>query len=437
MGSTTYNEYKGIFEKDRALVRRFQKIDIVEPSIDDTTRILAGLKHQATKSITAIRYTRKKRCGLRQNCRPSTSTSVICRIKPSTLSMKPARASGWYRHPSARKTINVTDIEEIIAKIARIPKKSVSSSEKEVLKNLDRNLKLVVYGQDESIEALASAIRLTRSGLGNEDKPVGSFLFAGPTGVGKTEISKQLAKILGVEFIRLDMSEYMEQHAVSRLIGAPPGYVGFDQGGLLTDQVIKNPHAVVLLDELEKAHHDIYNILLQVMDHGTLTDSSGRKADFRNVILIMTTNAGVWETTRKSMGFKQQNHSFDAMDEINRVFTPEFRNRLDNIIWFNHLDMAVTQQVVDKFIVELQSQLDRKGVSLELTEAAKAWFAENGYDKAMGARPMNRLIQDKLKKPLANEVLFGELCNGGSVKIDVKDNEIVFEYENKQELVAE
>ncbi|NQZ12245.1 MAG: AAA family ATPase, partial [Algicola sp.] len=282
---------------------------------------------------------------------------------------------------------------------------------------------------------LSSAIRLTRSGLGNEDRPVGSFLFAGPTGVGKTEISKQLAKALGVEFIRLDMSEYMEQHAVSRLIGAPPGYVGYDQGGLLTDQVIKHPHAVVLLDELEKAHHDIYNVLLQVMDHGTLTDSSGRKADFRNIILIMTTNAGVWETTRKSMGFKQQNHSFDAMDEINKVFSPEFRNRLDNIIWFNHLDMDVTQQVVDKFIVQLQAQLDKKGVSLELTSTARGWLADKGYDPSMGARPMSRLIQDKLKKPLANEVLFGELCNGGIVKVDIEDDEIKFEFENKNALV--
>jgi ATP-dependent Clp protease ATP-binding subunit ClpA len=434
MGSTTYNEYKGIFEKDRALVRRFQKIDIVEPSVEDTTRILAGLK-QRYEEHHSIRYTQK---ALRAAAELSAKYINERHLPDKAIDVIDEAGASQRLIPASKrkKTINVADIEEIIAKIARIPKQSVSSSEKEVLKNLDRNLKLVVYGQDESIEALSSAIRLTRSGLGNEDKPVGSFLFAGPTGVGKTEISKQLANILGVEFIRLDMSEYMEQHAVSRLIGAPPGYVGFDQGGLLTDQVIKNPHAVVLLDELEKAHHDIYNILLQVMDHGTLTDSSGRKADFRNVILIMTTNAGVWETTRKSMGFKQQNHSFDAMDEINRVFTPEFRNRLDNIIWFNHLDMDVTQQVVDKFIVELQSQLDRKGVSLELTTAAKAWFADKGYDKAMGARPMSRLIQDKLKKPLANEVLFGALCDGGIVKVDIKDDEIHFIFEDKKELVA-
>lgn len=434
MGSTTYNEYKGIFEKDRALVRRFQKIDVVEPSVDDTTKILTGLKARYEEHHS-IRYTQK---ALRAAAELSAKYINERHLPDKAIDVIDEAGASQRLIPASKrkKTINVGDIEEIIAKIARIPKQSVSSSEREVLKNLDRNLKLVVYGQDESIEALSSAIRLTRSGLGNEDKPVGSFLFAGPTGVGKTEISKQLAKILGVEFIRLDMSEYMEQHAVSRLIGAPPGYVGFDQGGLLTDQVIKNPHAVVLLDELEKAHHDIYNILLQVMDHGTLTDSSGRKADFRNVILIMTTNAGVWETTRKSMGFKQQNHSFDAMDEINRVFTPEFRNRLDNIIWFNHLDMAVTTQVVDKFIIELQTQLDAKGVSLELTQVAREWLADKGYDKAMGARPMNRLIQDKLKKPLANEVLFGALCEGGVVKVDIKDDDIHFSYEDKKELVA-
>jgi ATP-dependent Clp protease ATP-binding subunit ClpA len=434
MGSTTYNEYKSIFEKDRALVRRFQKIDVVEPSVEDTTRILTGLK-QRYEEHHSIRYTQK---ALRAAAELSAKYINERHLPDKAIDVIDEAGASQRLMPASKrkKTINVSDIEEIIAKIARIPKQSVSSSEKEVLKNLDRNLKLVVYGQNESIEALSSAIRLTRSGLGNEGKPVGSFLFAGPTGVGKTEISKQLAKILGVEFIRLDMSEYMEQHAVSRLIGAPPGYVGFEQGGLLTDQVIKNPHSVVLLDELEKAHHDIYNILLQVMDHGTLTDSSGRKADFRNVILIMTTNAGVRETTRKSMGFKQQNHSFDAMEEINRTFTPEFRNRLDNIIWFNHLDMDVTQQVVDKFIVELQTQLDRKGVSLELTRAAKTWLAEKGYDKEMGARPMGRLIQEKLKKPLANEVLFGALCDGGMVKVDIKDDEVHFVFESKKELVT-
>jgi ATP-dependent Clp protease ATP-binding subunit ClpA len=332
--------------------------------------------------------------------------------------------------------INNTDIENIIAKMARIPEKSVSSTEKDSLKNLDRNLKLVVFGQDKAIEELSSVIRLSRAGLGNEEKPVGSFLFAGPTGVGKTEVTQQLAKILGVELLRFDMSEYMEKHAVSRLIGAPPGYVGYEQGGLLTDAVIKHPHSVVLLDEIEKAHEDVYNILLQVMDHGTLTDNNGRKADFRNIILVLTTNAGVQETVRKSIGFKQQDHSLDALSEINKVFSPEFRNRLDNIVWFNHLDNVVIQQVVDKFIVELQAQLDDKGVSLELSKQAKQWLADNGYDKAMGARPMSRLIQEHLKKSLANELLFGELTHGGVAKVDVKKGKLVINFENKQELIS-
>ena len=315
--------------------------------------------------------------------------------------------------------------------MARIPQQSVSSSDKETLKNLDRNLKMLVFGQDESINALTSAIRLSRSGLAIEDKPVGSFLFAGPTGVGKTEVTKQLAKCMGIEFIRFDMSEYSERHAVSRLIGAPPGYVGYEQGGLLTDSVIKHPHAVVLLDEIEKAHPDIYNILLQVMDHGTLTDNNGRKADFRNVVLVMTTNAGVQETVRQSIGFQQQDYSHDAMVEINKVFTPEFRNRLDNIIWFNHLEKEVILQVVDKFIVELQAQLDKKSVNLELTTKARDWLADAGYDKAMGARPMARVIQDSVKKPLANEILFGKLADGGTVKLDVKDNKLSFDYQTE------
>jgi ATP-dependent Clp protease ATP-binding subunit ClpA len=289
---------------------------------------------------------------------------------------------------------------------------------------------MLVFGQDQSIDALTSAIRLSRSGLANEEKPVGSFLFAGPTGVGKTEVTKQLAKCMGVEFIRFDMSEYVERHAISRLIGAPPGYVGFEQGGLLTEAVIKNPHAVVLLDEIEKAHPDIYNILLQVMDHGTLTDNNGRKADFRNVVVVMTTNAGVQETTRKSIGFSEQDHTHDAMGEINKVFSPEFRNRLDNIIWFNHLDRDVILLVVDKFIVELQAQLDKKSVNLELTSKAREWLADKGYDKAMGARPMARVIQEQLKKQLANEILFGELMDGGTVKVSVKDKKISLDYEN-------
>jgi ATP-dependent Clp protease ATP-binding subunit ClpA len=327
-----------------------------------------------------------------------------------------------------KKTINVSDIETIIAKIARIPEKSVSASDKDVLKNLARNLKMVVFGQDQAIEKLSDAIQLSRSGLGNEAKPIGNFLFAGPTGVGKTEVTQQLAKIMGVELVRFDMSEYMERHSISRLIGAPPGYVGFDQGGLLTDAVIKHPYSVVLLDEIEKAHSDIYNILLQVMDHGTLTDNNGRKVDFRNIVLVMTTNAGVRDTVKKSIGFKQQDHSHDAMSEINRTFTPEFRNRLDSIVWFNHLDKEVILQVVDKFIIELQAQLDAKGVSLEVSEKARAWLADQGYDKSMGARPMARLIQDQLKRELASELLFGQLSKCGEVKVGLRNDKLTFKY---------
>lgn len=433
LGSTTYQEYQSIFEKDRALARRFQKIDVVEPSVDDTTKILQGLKEKY-ESHHGIRYSNK---ALRAAA--SLSAKYINeRFLPDKAIdvIDEAGARQQLVAPSKRKkVINNADIEAIVAKMARIPEKSVSSTEKDSLKTLDRNLKLVVFGQDHAIDELSSVIRLSRAGLGDDQKPVGSFLFAGPTGVGKTEVTQQLAKVLGVDLLRYDMSEYMEKHAVSRLIGAPPGYVGYEQGGLLTDAVIKNPHAVVLLDEIEKAHEDVYNILLQVMDHGTLTDNNGRKADFRNIILVLTTNAGVAHTTKQSIGFKQQDHSIDAMDEINKVFSPEFRNRLDNIVWFNHLNDEVIQQVVDKFIVELQVQLDEKGVSLELTKDAKQWMAVNGYDKAMGARPMSRLIQEQLKKPLANELLFGELTQGGSAKVCVKKDKLVINYEPKKELV--
>jgi ATP-dependent Clp protease ATP-binding subunit ClpA len=435
LGSTTYQEYQSIFEKDRALARRFQKIDIVEPSVEDTTKILQGLKEKY-ESHHGIRYTN----GALRAAAQLSAKYINERFLPDKAIDVIDEAGARQQLVAAskrKKTISVTDIEAIVAKIARIPEKSVSSTEKDSLKNLDRNLKLVVFGQDNAIEELTSVIRLSRAGLGSEEKPVGSFLFAGPTGVGKTEITQQLAKILGVELLRFDMSEYMEKHAVSRLIGAPPGYVGYEQGGLLTDAVLKHPHAVVLLDEIEKAHEDVYNILLQVMDHGTLTDNNGRKADFRNIILVLTTNAGVQETVRQSIGFKQQDHSLDAMSEINKVFSPEFRNRLDNIVWFNHLDNEVIQQVVDKFIVELQVQLDEKGVSLELTRDAKKWLAEHGYDKSMGARPMSRLIQEKLKKELANELLFGELTNGGVAKVGVKKDKLVISYENKKELIAE
>jgi ATP-dependent Clp protease ATP-binding subunit ClpA len=434
LGSTTFQEYQSVFEKDRALARRFQKIDIAEPSVADTTKILQGLKDKY-ESHHGIRYTNKALHAAAQ----LSAKYINERFLPDKAIdvIDEAGAKQQLVAPSKRKkVINNTDIENIVAKMARIPEKSVSLTEKDGLKNLDRNLKLVVFGQDQAIDELSSVIRLSRAGLGNEEKPVGSFLFAGPTGVGKTEITQQLAKILGIELLRFDMSEYMEKHAVSRLIGAPPGYVGYEQGGLLTDAVIKHPHAVVLLDEIEKAHEDVYNILLQVMDHGTLTDNNGRKADFRNIILVLTTNAGVQETVRQSIGFKQQDHSLDALSEINKVFSPEFRNRLDNIVWFNHLDNIVIHQVVDKFIVELQAQLDDKGVSLELTEQAKQWLAENGYDKAMGARPMSRLIQEHLKKALANELLFGELTHGGTAKVDVKKDKLVINFENKQELAT-
>jgi ATP-dependent Clp protease ATP-binding subunit ClpA len=433
LGSTTYQEYQSIFEKDRALARRFQKIDIAEPSVEDTTKILFGLKDKY-ESHHGIRYTDKALIAASQ----LSAKYINERFLPDKAIDVIDEAGAKQQLVAAskrKKVIDQTDIEMIVAKMARIPEKSVSSSEKDSLKTLDRNLKLVVFGQDPAIDELTSVIRLSRAGLGSEQKPIGSFLFAGPTGVGKTEITKQLAKVLGVELLRFDMSEYMEKHAVSRLIGAPPGYVGYEQGGLLTDAVIKHPHAVVLLDEIEKAHEDVYNILLQVMDHGTLTDNNGRKADFRNIILILTTNAGVKETTRQSIGFKQQDHSFDAMKEINNIFSPEFRNRLDNIVWFNHLPDGIIEQVIDKFIVELQAQLDEKGVSLELTQEAKKWLVEHGYDKSMGARPMSRLIQEHLKKPLANELLFGELTQGGTAKVGVRKGRIIINVENKKELI--
>lgn len=431
MGSTTYQEYSNIFEKERALSRRFQKIDVVEPSIDDTTKILMGLKPKY-EAHHEVRFTNKAiRAAVELSAKyinerhlPDKAIDVIdeagarCRLAPASR---------------RKKTINVSDIEAMIAKMARIPEKSVSSSDRDVLQSLDSKLKMLVFGQDDAIDVLTEAIKLSRAGLGADNKPVGSFLFAGPTGVGKTEVTVQLARTLGIDLLRFDMSEYMERHTVSRLIGAPPGYVGYDQGGLLTDAVIKNPHSVVLLDEIEKAHPDVFNLLLQVMDNGTLTDNNGRKADFRNVILVMTTNAGVTETTRKSIGLIQQDHSYDAMAEIKRVFTPEFRNRLDGIIWFNHLEKEVISQVVDKFIVELQAQLDARGVSMEVTDRAREWMADKGYDKAMGARPMARVIQDSLKKPLANELLFGELVNGGSVRVDLINDQLDFQFSSEME----
>ncbi len=426
IGSTTYQEFKSIFEKDTALVRRFQKIDITEPSVDDTTQILLGLKERYEQHH-GVRYTQK---ALRAAAELSAKYINERHLPDKAIDVIDEAGASQRMLPASKrkKVINVPEIEHIIAKMARIPEKSVSASDKDVLANLDRNLKLVVFGQDAPIEVLTSAIRLSRSGLGNEEKPIGSFLFAGPTGVGKTEVTKQLARIMGVELLRFDMSEYMERHAVSRLIGAPPGYVGFEQGGLLTDAVSKHPYSVVLLDEIEKAHSDIYNILLQVMDHGTLTDNNGRKIDFRNVVLVMTTNAGVQETVRKTIGFKQQDHSHDALAEINRTFSPEFRNRLDGIIWFQHLSRDIILQIVDKFVCDLQVQLDKKQVQLELSPTARQWLADKGYDQAMGARPMGRVVQEQLKKPLANEILFGRLSQGGEVRVDLIGDELQFDY---------
>ncbi|MEK9496868.1 ATP-dependent Clp protease ATP-binding subunit ClpA [Photorhabdus sp. P32] len=427
IGSTTYHEFSNIFEKDRALARRFQKIDIVEPSPEETIQIIKGLrpKYEAHHDV---RYTTK-----------AIRAAVDLSVKYITDRHLPDKALDVIDEAGARtrlvpisrrkKTINVSDIEFVVARIARIPEKTVSASDKDVLRTLDERLKMLVFGQDTAIAALTEAIKMSRAGLGQDNKPVGSFLLAGPTGVGKTEVTVQLAKVLNIKLLRFDMSEYMERHTVSRLIGAPPGYVGFDQGGLLTDAVIKHPHSVLLLDEIEKAHPDVFNLLLQVMDNGTLTDNNGRKADFRNVILVMTTNAGVRETQRKSIGFKQQDNSSDAMEEIKKVFTPEFRNRLDGIIWFNTLSIEVIQQVVDKFIVALQAQLDEKGVSLEVSADARQWLCDKGYDKAMGARPMARVIQDSLKKPLANELLFGSLVHGGSVSIGLDKVKRVLTYD--------
>lgn len=430
MGSTTFQEYQSIFEKDRALARRFQKVDINEPSVEETTKILMGLKSKY-EEYHGVRYTQA-----------AISSAAVLSAKHINDRHLPDKAIDVIDEAGARmvmlpmskrkKTIGQAEIESIVAKMARIPEKSVSATDKDLLRNLERNLKMVVFGQDKAIESLSSAIRLSRSGLGADRKPVGSFLFAGPTGVGKTEVTNQLANCLGMKLVRFDMSEYMESHTVSRLIGAPPGYVGYDQGGLLTDAVIKNPHCVVLLDEIEKAHRDVYNLLLQVMDHGTLTDNNGRKADFRHVTLVMTTNAGVQETIRKSIGFTQQDHTQDALSEINRVFSPEFRNRLDSIIWFNHLDMTIIAKVVDKFLVELQAQLDAKHVTLEVSDEARTLLAEKGYDKNMGARPMARVVTELIKRPLADEILFGVLESGGVAHVDVKEGELVIRTERHE-----
>ncbi|MCY3811085.1 MAG: ATP-dependent Clp protease ATP-binding subunit ClpA [Gammaproteobacteria bacterium] len=427
MGSTTYHEYRGIFDKDRALSRRFQKIDIVEPDVHDTYLILKGLKSRY-ESHYRLRYTdRALRAAAELSDRyitdrfmPDKAIDVIDEAGAAQLLVSPSRR---------KKSIGAVDVEQVVAKIARVPSNQVTTSDKEALRDLDVKLKMTVFGQDDAIDTLASAIKLSRAGLKVEGKPIGSFLFAGPTGVGKTEVCRQLANIMGVELLRFDMSEYMERHTVSRLIGAPPGYVGFDQGGLLTEAVVKHPHSVVLLDEVEKAHPEVFNLLLQVMDHGTLTDNNGRKADFRNVVLIMTTNAGAQEAARASIGFTEQDHSSDAVEVLKRMFTPEFRNRLDAIVQFKSLPLAVIKTVVDKFLTELQAQLDAKKVELDVDEAAREWLAREGYDEKMGARPMQRLIQERIKRQLAEDILFGDLADGGVVHVTEEDGDLELEIE--------
>lgn len=429
IGSTTYQEYRGVFEKDRALARRFQKIDVGEPSVEETIQILRGLKDRF-ESHHGVRYTEPALVAAAELA----SRHITDRRLPDKAIdiIDEAGARIQLAPPSRRrKTVNVQDVETIVAHIARIPPKRVSSSDMRVLESLETDLQRVIYGQDQAIMALASTIKMARAGLGSPQKPVGSFLFAGPTGVGKTEVTKQLAEALGISLLRFDMSEYMERHTVSRLIGAPPGYVGFDQGGLLTEEVIKHPHSVVLLDEIEKAHPDVFNLLLQVMDHGTLTDNNGRQADFRNVILVMTTNAGAEQMSRPSIGFTPQDNSADGMEAIRRSFSPEFRNRLDAIIQFNPLGPDVVLRVVDKFIKELSAQLAEKRVTLEVCDEARLWLAEKGYDPKMGARPMARVIQDQIKRPLAEKLLFGELAGGGHAVIKLEGDELAFDLRAK------
>ncbi len=417
IGSTTYQEYRGIFEKDHALARRFQKIDVVEPTVAETIEILRGLKTRfeehhgisyADDALVAAAELAARHINDRHL--PDKAIDVVDEAGAS-LRLKSA--------PERETTVTVAHIESVVARIARIPAKNVSTSDREVLANLQRNLKLVIFGQDAAIDALSAAIKMSRAGLGDERHPVGSFLFAGPTGVGKTEVTRQLAIALGVEFLRFDMSEYMERHTVSRLIGAPPGYVGFDQGGLLTEAIAKQPHCVLLLDEIEKAHPDVFNLLLQVMDHGTLTDNNGRKADFRHVIIVMTTNAGAAEMSRASIGFTTQDHSPDGMEAVRRIFAPEFRNRLDAIIQFAPLDPPTIERVVDKLVIEFEAQLEQKAVTLSMDDDARRWIAERGYDPKMGARPMARVLQEHVKRPLAEELLFGRLTNGGSVRVSL------------------
>jgi ATP-dependent Clp protease ATP-binding subunit ClpA len=434
IGSTTYQEFRGVFEKDRALARRFQKIDIVEPTVAETIEILRGLKsrfeeHHDVKYTDAALCAAAELSGRHINDRhlPDKAIDVIDEAG-ARQRMLP--------EDERKETLDEHDIEAVIAHMARIPPKQVSRSDRDALRTLERDLKLTVFGQDEAISALAAAIKMSRSGLGEDEKPIGSFLFAGPTGVGKTEVTRQLAMTMGIELIRFDMSEYMEAHSVSRLVGAPPGYVGFDQGGLLTEAVTRNPHAVLLLDEIEKAHPDVYNILLQIMDHGTLTDSNGREADFRNIILVMTTNAGAQQSSRRSIGFTEQDHLPDSSEAIRRTFTPEFRNRLDAVIQFTSLDFSVVLLIVDKFILELEAQLALKDVSISVSAPAREWLAEQGFDPEMGARPMKRVIQSKIKHPLADDLLFGDLSEGGEVDISLSKKaggQLIIRTRKKQE----
>ncbi|MEO7433831.1 MAG: AAA family ATPase, partial [Dokdonella sp.] len=432
IGSTTFQEYRGVFEKDRALARRFQKIDVVEPSIADSFEILKGLKSRFEEHHK-VEYTND-----------ALKAAVDLSVKHIADRLLPDKAIDVIDEAGARQQllpeadrsgrVDVPDVEFIVARMARIPTKQVSASDRDVLRNLDRNLKMVVFGQDPAIDALTSAIKMARSGLGNPVKPIGCFLLTGPTGVGKTEVTRQLAMQLGIELVRFDMSEYMEAHSVSRLIGAPPGYVGFDQGGLLTEQIVKHPHCVLLLDEIEKAHPDVYNVLLQIMDRGALTDTNGREANFKNVIMVMTTNAGAQMASRRTMGFVEQDHATDAMEVLKRNFSPEFRNRLDAIIQFGALDFDHILRVVDKFLIELEAQLQEKHVVLHVDADARRWLAKHGFDPQMGARPMARVIQENVKRLLADELLFGKLADGGKVTLSLRDDKLAVECEAGEKL---